>query len=153
MDEFKNHMNDLTQQTADAERDRLMYEKHEIWRQTTWAGFIVRKLQDFGKNRFFLAVAESVRDQDEDNIQFIVFRNLVRITIIAMVILFLFSIGKVLQMILGHEFVVEQEIVVVEEIKSSELKKRRSAKDKRGAINRSSKHENEELRKKSVKGD
>ena len=106
----------------DAQADAEMYAAHEEWLQTSWGGWAVRTLRSLADNSFFHAIADSLRNEDDGkDATAILITNGARLAVILAMILMALAIGKLLQMIIGEDIVVEQEVIVEEEVHRSEL--------------------------------
>ena len=115
-EDFQGYMESLQEHQAEQNRVKEMYDKHEMWRQTTWAGWGVRQMQKIGNHfaPFFLAIEEAVSSEDEGPLQLlimIILRSLLIIAFLASA----YAVGQILSSVLGQEIVIEEEIVVEDE--------------------------------------
>ena len=93
--------------------DEQMYANHEEWLQNSWGGWAVRSIRGFAGNSFFQAIADSLYNQSgEQTATSIIVTNGARLAVILAMILMTLSVGYVLQMIVGQDIVVEQEVIL-----------------------------------------
>jgi len=146
--DFIDYMSYLQKSESDRAAEEKMMHEHEEWLQTTWGGWAVRTLIYVGKNPFMYAVLDSIHNRNEANtVGAILFKNAVRLCIILAVILIVYSLGKIMQMIIGEEIIVEEHVILIDDTKkkgqpqqqtgdddgASEI--RRSARDKKKKVN------------------
>lgn len=70
---------------------------------------------------------------DDESIGKMVIFNLIRLLVIFVVIGVVYAIGRLFQMFIGREIVIEEEIVIVHEYKTREEAKKAMKKTRRGA--------------------
>jgi hypothetical protein len=80
----------------------------------------------------FLKAALEVMS-DEDSIGKVIIFNLVRLLVIFVVIGVIYAIGRLFQMFIGREIVIDEEIVIVHEYKTREEAEKAMKKTRRGA--------------------
>mmetsp|Transcript_154 Transcript_154/g.199 ORF Transcript_154/g.199 Transcript_154/m.199 type:complete len:147 (-) Transcript_154:211-651(-) len=107
---------------------------HTEWQQTSVLGRITLLLLKLGDNSFIHAIVNSLSDQeggDSQSARFVsIFANF---AIVIMGVLAAYVIGRILQMFIGREIVINQEIIIEEEVKLSDLKKqKKSAEEEKG---------------------
>ena len=140
-EDFHGYMQDLQEQKADAERTRERLEQHEIWRQTTWGGYVVRQLQALGKHfgPFFFAIEEAMSKDENGPVQTLVLLVL-RVLLISGFVAAIYAFAHILQRFLGREIVIEEEVVIDHDADEDEVKTsleaepketRRSAREKK----------------------
>ena len=124
------------------ERDERLYEAklnaHEEWRQRTWAGFGVRMVQKIGKHfgPFFLAIQnaldETSQDDGENSISRIAAYLGIRMAIVIGLLVAAYAGGKVLQLLIGSDYEIVEEIVIVHEHETEEEAAKARASTTRG---------------------
>lgn len=80
----------------------------------------------------FLKSALEVMSDDESIGKMVIF-NLIRLLVIFVVIGVVYAIGRLFQMFIGREIVIEEEIVIVHEYKTREEAEKAMKKTRRGA--------------------
>mmetsp|Transcript_176 Transcript_176/g.261 ORF Transcript_176/g.261 Transcript_176/m.261 type:complete len:141 (-) Transcript_176:355-777(-) len=128
MEDFLEFNNNADRQA----RDQTFYD-HNDWRQTSIPGRVVSKLREFGQTPFIRALVLSFSDQKHGRsspARALTF--LVMVTSICAVIVTALLVGQIIQMIIGKEIVVDEEITVIEKVKETEFNrfKKRIAKEK-----------------------
>jgi hypothetical protein len=109
------------------ERDEHVYEAklhaHEEWRQTTWTGSVVRKLQDIGKHfqPFVLAIGDALEEADgtKSSTQVLAYLG-IRMLMIGGVLCSMYVGAKVLQLFVGSDYEIIEEVVIVHEHETEE---------------------------------
>eukprot|EP00565_Helicotheca_tamesis_P009409 CAMPEP_0185737004 /NCGR_PEP_ID=MMETSP1171-20130828/29422_1 /TAXON_ID=374046 /ORGANISM="Helicotheca tamensis, Strain CCMP826" /LENGTH=155 /DNA_ID=CAMNT_0028407803 /DNA_START=128 /DNA_END=595 /DNA_ORIENTATION=- len=143
--DFVDYMDYVKKAEDERAADEDMFRRHQEWLDTSWGGWFVRSSRYIAKNPFTDAVLRSLKHQDEANtVAAIVIKNFVRLSIIFGIISMVYILGKIGQMIIGDEIIVEEEVIVVEKVPKSqagtqiigdkEKEKRRSARDKKEKV-------------------
>eukprot|EP00977_Amphora_coffeiformis_P029143 scaffold39012_cov191-Amphora_coffeaeformis.AAC.2 len=124
-DDFSGYMEDLEQRRQNEAKYREQVHQHEIWRQTTWGGWLTRQLQALGNHfaPFFRALADAMAAEG-DSFSSMALVILIRVLLIGSCILAVYTISKVVNMIVGREIVIEEVIVVEEDEKEEEESKK-----------------------------
>lgn len=117
--DFEGYMKAVAAEEAQQQADEAMYAAHELWKETTWQGKAVGLLQAFGRHfqPFFLAVSEAIKEEKAARI----LGHFVRLVVVIMGVVALYVIAHLIQMVIGKEIVIEQEIVIIEEVRQSDL--------------------------------
>jgi hypothetical protein len=107
------------------------WSEHSKWQHTTMWGKITLALMKFGNNSFISAIVDALREDNTDNAQKYVpiFAN---IMVVIVGVVTAYAIGKIIQIFVGKEIVINQEIIIEEEVKLSDLiaaKKEKDASD------------------------
>ena len=109
------------------EREEHLYEAklnaHEEWRQTTWTGSIVRKLQDIGKHfqPFVLAIGDALEEENGTKSPTQVLAYLgIRMIMIVGVLFSMYVSSKILQLFVGSDYELIEEVVIVHEHETEE---------------------------------
>lgn len=112
------------------ERDERLYEAklnaHEEWRQTTWAGFGVRMVQKIGKHfgPFFLAIQNALDETSQDDGNTSIARIAaylgIRMALVIGLLMAAYVGGKVLQLLIGSDYEIVEEVVIVHEHETEE---------------------------------
>uniref|UniRef100_A0A7S4HKH0 Uncharacterized protein n=1 Tax=Odontella aurita TaxID=265563 RepID=A0A7S4HKH0_9STRA len=125
---FQGYMESLASKEAEDAEFGSQMKSHQEWLENSWGGYVVRTLQRVGDNRFIHALADAFKDQDGGNsVSSILLKSFARISIVVVVIISIYAVGKLLQMITGKEILVEQDVVVIEEVRQSDLKKKKKS--------------------------
>ena len=106
----------LGQQNKDAD----MYARHQEWLDTSWGGWAVQSLRAFASNDFFRSIADALHD-DETNATAIAVKNAARLAVMLAVILMVVAISKLLQLLVGGDIVVRQNIIIEEQVRLRDL--------------------------------
>ncbi|CAB9526183.1 expressed unknown protein [Seminavis robusta] len=132
-DDFQGYMENIAQREVDEREMEEMFERHRVWRETTWGGFAVRQIQALANHfePFFQAVADSMRD--EDSAGSILFMTIIRLLVIFISIAMFYLAAHLVQTFIGTEYVVEEEEIVVIDGDEDEVadKNERSSRDKK----------------------
>jgi len=125
-------------QEMDRQQDEFAYEAklgaHKEWRQTTWAGFFVRKIQSFALHfePFLIAVQDAldqttIEDGEKSLAQIGAYLG-IRMIFVVLLLVIIYVGGKVIQLVIGSDIEIVQEVVVVHEHESEgEAAKARAA--------------------------
>lgn len=123
--DFQGYMESLANRAAEDVKFESQMKAHAEWLENSWGGYVVRTLQRVGDNKFIHALADAVKDQDGGtSASSILLKTFARISVVVVVIITFYAIGKLSQMIVGKEIVIDQEVVVIEEVRRSDLKKK-----------------------------
>jgi len=118
------------QEMEHREQEERIYEAklsaHEEWRQTTWAGFCVRKIQAIGQHfkPFFVAVNDALdqtvmEDGNKSPAQIATYIGIRMLFVMALMMVFYVG-AKVFQLVIGGDFEVVEEVVIVHEHETEE---------------------------------
>mmetsp|Transcript_46363 Transcript_46363/g.69034 ORF Transcript_46363/g.69034 Transcript_46363/m.69034 type:complete len:176 (-) Transcript_46363:175-702(-) len=121
--DFAGYMEGLAEAEAAAQEEKEILNAHELWRNSTWAGWTVRQIQTVGEHfrPFFLAVGASMKEDKGFSKRLL--SHFLRISIVLAAIVTIYILAHILQMFIGKEIVINQEIVIVEEIPRSQAEK------------------------------
>ena len=88
----------------------------QIWRQTTWGGWLTRQLQGLGNHfaPFFEALADAIAAEG-DSASSMALLVLIRILMIGSCVAVVYAFSRILNLIVGGEIIVEEEVIVVED--------------------------------------
>mmetsp|Transcript_20920 Transcript_20920/g.31784 ORF Transcript_20920/g.31784 Transcript_20920/m.31784 type:complete len:141 (+) Transcript_20920:2-424(+) len=114
------------------------WSEHSKWQHTTMWGKITLALMKFGNNSFISAIVDALREDNTNNAQKYVpvFASMM-VVIVAVVTAY--AIGKIIQIFVGKEIVINQEIIIEEEVKLSDLIAAKKDKDAISNANESKK--------------
>jgi hypothetical protein len=139
-DDFSGYMESLKAHEMQDQAYQNQLAEHELWRQTTWGGWVVRQLQALGDHfsPFFEAIADTVQSDKNTPAQLVLLAVIRSLTIAAYVAA-LYALLRIANAILGREIVIEEEIVVDHDEDTHDDSKdgnlvqevRRSARDKK----------------------
>lgn len=118
--------------------------EHKIWRETTWAGKLTTLVLMIGDNPVTRAIVNGFSNQDDGNSTNARILTIVAsMSVVIVGVLVLKALGRIFQVFLGKEIVMNQEIHIIEEVRLSDLLKeadgtnnkkggkRRAARDKK----------------------
>ncbi len=96
------------------------WSEHTKWQHTTIWGKITLALMKFGNNSFIAAIVDALREDNTDNAQKYVplFAN---IMVVIVAVVTAYALGKIIQIFVGKEIVINQEVIIEEEVKLSDL--------------------------------
>jgi hypothetical protein len=130
------------------EREEHLYEAklnaHEHWRQTTWAGFFVRKTFEIGKHfePFLIAIRDALDETSTDESGQSLAKIMTYIGIRMLLVIGLLSCfyvaGKIIQLLIGGDYEIVEEIVIVHEHESEKAAAKARAATTRGKKQKSS---------------
>ncbi len=130
------------EEMARREQEERVYEAklnaHEQWRQTTWAGFAVRKIQGIGQHfkPFVMAVQDALDqtalDDGSKSLAQIVAYIGIRMLFVTALLMTFYVGGKVFQLVIGGDFEVVEEVVIVHEHETEEEAAKARASTTRG---------------------
>ncbi|VEU34939.1 unnamed protein product [Pseudo-nitzschia multistriata] len=131
---------------ASIEEEERRYEEklreHEVWKQNTWSGLAVRKIQGMAYHfkPFFLAVQDALRETsgNDSSTTHVLMYVVVRIVVVVVMMILCYIGAKVLQLLVGGDYEVVEEIVVVHEHETEEEAAKARAKTTRGKKTKSS---------------
>jgi acetyltransferase-like isoleucine patch superfamily enzyme len=125
---------------ADKLQEQTAYGSHSEWQQKSILGKFTLLLIKLGDTSFFRSISGALSDQDGGDSSearlLSVFANLGSVILGVCVA---YAIGRILQIFIGKEIVINQEVIIEEHVKLSDLKKanadndpkRRSAREKK----------------------
>lgn len=123
--DFKGYMEALANKATKAAVHASQTQSHEEWLETSWGGYVVKTLRRVGDNKFIHALAEAFTDQEHgESTNAVLLRTFARMAIVIMAIFSFYVIGKLLEMLIGKEIVIEQDVIIIEEVRQSDLKKK-----------------------------
>lgn len=126
---------------ANAARRDEMIAQHQDWLDTTWAGFATTKLLSLGSLPFITAISEALQDQEDGkSTSAMVVANFVRIAVVFAVILAVYIIGKIVQIIIGGDIEIIDEVVIIKEVPRSKVGNEKN--DTKEVIGRQNKKKN-----------
>jgi hypothetical protein len=133
---FEGYDEAINEAMARQQADEEMYAAHEEWKATTWQGKTVSLIQAIGHHfrPFFFSVSEALQEEKSTRIlRIIVFFIILLVGIVA-----LYVAAYLVQILIGKEIVIEQEIVIIEEVRQSEIDETVTAQNKKRSNPRSS---------------
>jgi hypothetical protein len=135
-EDFEGYMEGMARVEAERESTRELLQRHEEWRQTTWAGWAVRQMQSFVRNiePTVSQIASTFGDSDSASSAIIV--NLIRFLALLVVMAAIYVVAQVVQKFVGNEFIVEEEIVIVHEYETEEEAAQARKKESRGKMDK-----------------
>ena len=111
---------------------------HEQWRQTTWAGFAVRKIQGIGQHLkpFVMAIQDALdqtvlEDGSKSPAKILAYIG-IRMLFVMALMMIIYVGGKVSQLVIGGDFEVVEEVVIVHEHETEEEAAKARASTTRG---------------------
>lgn len=117
--DFGGYVEELKRMEEEEARYEAKLNAHEEWRQTTWSGTAVRKIQGLALHfkPFLLAVqdAMSAHDHGDRNLTQVVAYIGIRMMFVLLMLLILFTGSKLFQTLIGGDFEIVQEVVIVHE--------------------------------------
>lgn len=135
--DFGGYVEDLKRREHEKAHHEYMMREHEIWRQTTWAGSAVRHIQALGEHLlpFYDAVAEAVAETNqsgERNPTEVAAYLGIRLLFVLVCMVLVYIVAMILQLIIGKDYEVVEEVVIVHEHETEEEAARARAKSSRG---------------------
>ncbi len=105
--------------------DEKMFQAHQEWQQNSFFGKLVSSTLSWAQNNeFFGAIAKSFADPGSDVSPYARTAGIcVTMGIVIVGVIALFAIGRIVQVVIGKEIVVEQKVFVETQIKLSDLMK------------------------------
>jgi len=112
--DFQGYMEERDKQAEAREKHDALLSEHEIWRQTTYAGWGVRQLQALGNHfsPFFLALADIVQGEPDDTPIAFLLTLVLRVIVISAYIVAAFAIASIVNSVFGQEIVMEEQVIV-----------------------------------------
>jgi len=122
-EDFVDFLKDPNVADLEQQREQAMLDAHEEWRNTTWAGWIVKQLQELGRHLlpFTRAVGEALRDDKHIGTRLL--GLLLRLSVIFVLVAGVMFAARIVQMVIGKDIVVEREVVILEEVPRSKAEK------------------------------
>lgn len=117
---------------------------HEHWRQTTWAGFFVRKTFEIGKHfePFLIAISDALHETSTDESGQSLARIMayvgIRMVLVIGVLMCFYVAGKVFQLMIGGDYEIVEEVVIIHEHETEEAAAKARAATTRGKKQKSS---------------
>lgn len=107
---------------AEKIKEDKMFREHEEWIHTTFWGRLTQKVLNWAKQSdFFGAIADSLSNQHDISPYGRTLSICLTMSIVVVGILAIYALGSIVQMIIGKEIVVEQNIVIETQVKLSDL--------------------------------
>ncbi|KAL3944481.1 MAG: hypothetical protein SGBAC_001458 [Bacillariaceae sp.] len=119
-EDFEGYMEGMASVEADRIATQELLQRHEEWRQTTWAGWAVRQMQSFARNIEPTASQISSTFGNSDSASSAIIVNLIRFLALLVAMAGIYVIAQVVQKFVGDEYVLEEEIVIVHEYETEE---------------------------------
>lgn len=112
-EDFEGYMEGMKAQEVEHARMQAMYADHELWRQTTWGGWAVRQIEGVGRHLapFFETLIEAM-EAEENTPGRLLISILIKSLMLAGLIVAMYAVARVLNMFLGREIVIEEEVVI-----------------------------------------
>lgn len=105
-------------------KDEKMWSEHEHWAHTTFFGKLTRSVMNYAKQSYFFgAVADAFAQQDDQSPYKRTLSLSLSVGMIVVAVIALFAIGRIVQMFIGEELVMEQQIIIETHVKLSDLMK------------------------------
>lgn len=122
-DDFHGYMEAEEQAAQNYLDQQARLERHRLWRETTWGGFAVRQVQVVGDHfqPFFSAIAEAMTN--DTSVASIAVRILIRLVVVFFGVGMCYLGASLLQKLIGTEYEIVEEVVVVEGGEGEEAKK------------------------------
>ncbi|CAJ1935711.1 unnamed protein product [Cylindrotheca closterium] len=131
-EDFEGYMEGMARVESERESTRDLLERHEEWRQTTWAGWTVRQMQSFVRNIEPTVSKIASTFGDSDSASSAVMVNMIRFVALLVVLVTIYVVAQVVQKFVGNELVIEEEIVIVHEYETEEEAAKARKKEFRG---------------------
>jgi len=143
-EDFQGHFEELERRDQEAREYAAKLSAHEEWRQTTWGGFCVRQIQALGKKfEPFLeavqdALDETQRNDSPSSLSKIAIYLGIRMVFVLGVLTMVYIGAKILQLLVGNDYEIVEEVVVIHEHDTEEEAAKARAKTTRGKKQKSS---------------
>ena len=143
-EDFQGYFEELERRDQEAQEYAAKLSAHEEWRQTTWGGFCVRQIQALGKKfEPFLeavqdALDETQRNDSPSSLSKIAIYLGIRMVFVLGVLTMVYIGAKILQLLVGSDYEIVEEVVVVHEHDTEEEAAKARAKTTRGKKQKSS---------------
>jgi hypothetical protein len=119
-EDFNGYMEEMKARERDEEIHAAKLEAHEHWRQTTWAGWAVRKIQELvGHIQPFVTAMIDAANEEGTAIR-VVSHVGIRMLVVMVGLLTMYSLMKVFQLFIGSDVTVVEEVVIVHEYDTEE---------------------------------
>ena len=123
--------------------------EHRVWKETTWAGKLTTLILKIGNNPLTRAIVKGFSDQDNGNsINARILTVVASMSVVLVGILVLKALGRIFQVLIGKEIVVNQEIHVIEEVKLSDLLKEASGETQKNEVDKRTAKRDKKMKKK-----
>jgi hypothetical protein len=122
---------------AETIKNEQMWNDHEEWRHNTFLGKLTHSVMKFAhESEFFGAIADAFSDQENGASPYARTLSIcLTISIIVVGVIGLYAIGSIIQMIIGREIVVEQQVLIETQVRLSDLmEQEENEKDDTGSI-------------------
>eukprot|EP00523_Entomoneis_sp_CCMP467_P011832 CAMPEP_0168720384 /NCGR_PEP_ID=MMETSP0724-20121128/1532_1 /TAXON_ID=265536 /ORGANISM="Amphiprora sp., Strain CCMP467" /LENGTH=157 /DNA_ID=CAMNT_0008766979 /DNA_START=69 /DNA_END=542 /DNA_ORIENTATION=- len=112
--DFQGYMEEKEKQDTAREKYNQMVDEHELWRQTTTTGWVVRQLQAVGSHfaPFFIALSEILQGETDDSASAFILTMFLRILVISAYIVAAYAVARIINNVFGQEIVMEEEVVI-----------------------------------------
>ena len=114
-EDFSGYMEEINERERDAKAYAAKLDAHELWRQTTWGGWFVRTVQGLASHvsPFVQALLEA-SEQEGTGTRVLVHVGIRMLAVIIMM-LAVYSLLKVVQLFIGKDITIVEEVVIVHE--------------------------------------
>ena len=114
-EDFSGYMEEIKERERDAAAYAAKLEAHELWRQTTWGGWFVRTIQGLASHIYpFVQALLDASNQEGTGARLLVHVGLRMLAVILMM-LAVYTLLKVVQLFIGEDITVVEEVVIVHE--------------------------------------
>lgn len=137
--DFKGYMEDMAKVEAEREATRELLQRHEEWRQTTWAGFCVRQMQAIAKNIEPTMAQIAQTFGNSDSMSSVIIFNFLRFFVVMVAMVGIYGMAQLIQKFIGNEIIVEEEIVTVHEYDTEEEAAKARRKESRSKTDKGNK--------------
>mmetsp|Transcript_1406 Transcript_1406/g.1926 ORF Transcript_1406/g.1926 Transcript_1406/m.1926 type:complete len:153 (+) Transcript_1406:253-711(+) len=128
--DFKDFFSRQAANEAAAAQHQRRVAEQELWRQTTWAGWLTTKILSLTELPFFQSLAAALEDQKQGKSSAaLLMTNFARLAVIFAVILSFYVFGKILQKLIGEDIEIHDEVIITHEVPRSQYEKEQKSKD------------------------
>eukprot|EP00543_Licmophora_paradoxa_P001643 CAMPEP_0202445296 /NCGR_PEP_ID=MMETSP1360-20130828/4139_1 /ASSEMBLY_ACC=CAM_ASM_000848 /TAXON_ID=515479 /ORGANISM="Licmophora paradoxa, Strain CCMP2313" /LENGTH=178 /DNA_ID=CAMNT_0049061499 /DNA_START=56 /DNA_END=592 /DNA_ORIENTATION=+ len=122
-EDFEGYMEEMKEIETEQAAQQLMIDRHEKWLNSTAGGWVIKNLMELGNHfrPFLIAVADSMKE--ERGLSTRLLSHLLRISIVFVALAAIFIGARLIQMVIGEDIVIENEVVIIEEIPRSRAEK------------------------------
>jgi len=137
--DFGGYMQEMDHRERDERAFEAKLRAHDDWRKNTWGGLAVRTIQGLSRNHLkplFLAVQDALRNTSNSSnnstaAQMAMYVG-VRVFLIVLLLAFVYVGARIMQLVIGSDYEVVEEIVVVHEHETEDDAARARARTTRG---------------------
>lgn len=137
-EDFSGYMQEMERREHQEHLYEAKLHRHEVWRQTTWAGYFVTQVQTIGKQflPFLLAIQDALEESSDPDstkgpTEIAIYLG-IRMTFVILILMMVHALAKVVQLLIGTNYEVIQEVVIYHEHESEEEAARARATTSRG---------------------